>query len=226
MAQEYEKKKSRTVLRWVVGILLVLVVLGGLGVAYFLNTIADGGTWRGREIPAYISQVDKDGDGIDDQSDILANAKAYIGTHPTYQSKYYEGGYPDDEYGVCTDVVAFALRDAGYDLQLLVDEDMRAHPELYENQTPDPNIDFRRVRNLRTYFSRHAIKLTTDRSEIEEWQGGDIVIFTDHIGIVSDKRNRNGVPYIIHLNGTYQKKLEDNYLAVTPDTITGHYRVS
>ncbi|MBR6458562.1 MAG: DUF1287 domain-containing protein [Actinomycetaceae bacterium] len=226
MAQVSEKKKPRKVLRKIMGALVVLAVLGGLGVAYFLHTVNDGGTWRGREIPAYVSSVDKDGDGIDDQSDILQNAKAYIATNPTYQSKYYEGGYPDDEYGVCTDVVAFALRDAGYDLQALVDEDMRANPELYENQTPDPNIDFRRVRNLRPYFSRHAIELTTERSDIDEWQGGDIVIFTDHIAIVSDKRNRDGIPYLIHLNGTYQKNLEDNYLAVTPDTITGHYRVS
>lgn len=226
MTQANEKKKPRKVLRRVVGGLAALVVLGGVWLIYFLETITYGGTWRGPEIPAYFSSADKDGDGIDDQSDILRNAKDYIATNPVYQSKYYEGGYPDDEYGVCTDVVAFALRDAGYDLQLLVDEDMRAHPELYENQTPDPNIDFRRVRNLRTYFSRHAIELTTERSEIEQWQGGDIVIFTDHIGIVSDKRGRSGVPYIIHLNGTYQKKLEDNYLAVTPDTITGHYRVS
>lgn len=219
-----EQKRRKRIYRAV--LLLLIVLLAGAGVAYFLVTVTYGGTWVGREIPAYVSQVDKDGDGIDDQSDILQGAKAYIATNPVYQSKYYDGGYPNDEYGVCTDVVAFALRDAGYDLQVLVDEDMNAHPEMYENQTPDPNIDFRRVRNLRTYFSRHAIELTTELSEIEQWQGGDIVIFTDHIGIVSDRRNSDGVPYIIHLNGTYQQKFEDNYLAVTPDTITGHYRVS
>lgn len=226
MLHSDDSPKLRRFLRKIGGVIVALAVLGGIGLAYFLYTVTDGGTWRGREIPFYVSQVDKDGDGIDDQSDILQNAKAYIATNPVYQSKYYEGGYPDDEYGVCTDVVAFALRDAGYDLQLLVDEDMNAHPELYENQTPDPNIDFRRVRNLRTYFSRHAIELTTELSDIDQWQGGDIVIFTKHIAIVSDRRNRDGVPYIIHLNGTYQKKLEDNYLAVTPDEITGHYRVS
>ncbi|MBR5950251.1 MAG: DUF1287 domain-containing protein [Actinomycetaceae bacterium] len=219
-------KKPRKGVRRALGALAALVVLTGLGVAYFLHSVTNGGTWAGREIPAYVSSVDKDGDGIDDQSDILQGAKDYIATNPIYQSKYYDGGYPDDEYGVCTDVVAFALRGAGYDLQALVDEDMNANPELYENQTPDPNIDFRRVRNLRTYFSRHAIELTTDRSDIDQWHGGDIVIFTDHIAIVSDKRNSDGIPYLIHLNGTYQKKLEDNYLAVTPDTITGHYRVS
>ena len=44
---------------------------------------------------------------------------------------------------------------------------------------------------------RHtAAALTTDVSEIEEGQGGDIVIFERHIGIVSDRRNKNGVPYI------------------------------
>ena len=204
----------------------VLLLVGIAGVAYFLYTLTYGGTWSGRDIPAYTSQVDKDADGIDDQSDILRNAKAYIATNPTYKSKYYEGGYPDDNYGVCTDVVAFALKDAGYDLQTLVDEDMRAHPELYEYQTPDPNIDFRRVRNVYTWFSRHAITLTTDPTDIEQWHGGDIVIFTDHIAIVSDKRNRQGIPYLLHLNGPLQKEREDNYLATTKDTIMGHYRIS
>ena len=52
MAQEHKKKKPRTVLRWIIGVLVVLVVIGGLGLAYFLHTVNDGGTWRGREIPA------------------------------------------------------------------------------------------------------------------------------------------------------------------------------
>ena len=67
-------------------------------------------------IEAYKSNIDKDNDGIDDQTDILNNANNYIKTNPKYKSKYYNTGYPDDEYGVCTDVVAFALKDAGYDL--------------------------------------------------------------------------------------------------------------
>jgi len=65
-------------------------------------------------IEAYKSNIDKDNDGIDDQTDILNNANNYIKTNPKYKSKYYNTGYPDDEYGVCTDVVAFALKDAGY----------------------------------------------------------------------------------------------------------------
>ena len=123
-----------------------------------------------------------------------------MSTHPKYKSRYYETGYPDDGYGVCTDVVAYALKNAGYDLQELVDADIREQPQDYMVEEPDANIDFRRVRNLKVFFAHTAAALTTDVSEIEEWQGGDIVIFERHIGIVSDRRNKNGVPYIIHHN--------------------------
>ncbi len=149
-------------------------------------------------IETYKSTIDKDNDGIDDQTDILNSAYAYIGTEPKYKSKYYDGGYPDDEYGVCTDVVAQALLGAGYDLQQLVDEDIRTNPDGYDIEKPDENIDFRRVRNLKVYFEHTAIPLTTDTEEIEEWQAGDIVIFEKHIAIIADKRNRRGVPFIIH----------------------------
>ena len=64
-------------------------------------------------ITPYTSAVDKDGDGVDDQADILQSAWEYLATKPKYKSKYYGTGYPDDEYGVCTDVVAFGLRGAG-----------------------------------------------------------------------------------------------------------------
>jgi uncharacterized protein len=120
------------------------------------------------------SSVDKDNDGIDDQVDILQGALSYVATKPKYQSKYYQTGYPNDGYGVCTDVVANALRSAGYDLMKLVQEDITSNPEDYHIDVPDANIDFRRVRNLKVYFAHTAIKLTTDTSEIEQWQGGDI----------------------------------------------------
>jgi hypothetical protein len=133
------------------------------------------------------SDVDKDGDGIDDQVDILEGALAYVATKPKYKSKYYETGYPDDNYGVCTDVVANALKSAGYDLMELVQNDIAENPGDYDIDEPDPNIDFRRVKNLKVYFSHTAESLTTDISQIEEWQGGDIVIFKKHIGIISDR---------------------------------------
>ena len=177
------------------------------------------------DIKTYISQVDKDGDGIDDQTDILNNVKNYISTNPKYKSKYYANGYPDDGYGVCTDVVAFGLKDAGYDLMQLVNEDIKNNQQEYDIENIDKNIDFRRVNNLKIYFARNAVSLTTDISKIEEWQGGDIVIFNKHIGIVSDKRNKNGIPFIIHHANQFQKYYEEDILELRND-IVGHYRIS
>ena len=70
-----------------------------------------------------------------------------------------------------------------------------------------------------------AVKLTTNVSETEQWQGGDIVIFERHIGIVSDRRNKNGVPYIIHHNDPWQTAYEQDILEKRTD-IVGHYRIS
>ena len=180
--------------------------------------------YQGR-MPQFHSSVDRDDDGVDDQSDILNGALAYVSTHPKYKSRYYKTGYPDDGYGVCTDVVAYALKNAGYDLQVLVNADIREQPQDYMVAEPDANIDFRRVRNLKVFFAHTAAALTTDVSEIEEWQGGDIVIFERHIGIVSDRRNKNGVPYIIHHNDPWQTAYEQDILEKRTD-IVGHYRIS
>lgn len=176
-------------------------------------------------IKAYTSKIDKDNDGVDDQTDILNNVKDYIKKNPKYKSKYYDTGYPNDEYGVCTDVVAFGLKGAGYDLLELVSEDIKNNKDLYKIDVIDKNIDFRRVKNLKIYFERTAISLTTDSKKIEEWQAGDIVIFKKHIGIVSDKRNKRGVPFIIHHANPYQKHYEEDILEYRND-IVGHYRVS
>lgn len=176
-------------------------------------------------LSSQLSTVDKDGDGIDDQTDILQSARNYIATKPIYESRYYAGGYPDDGYGVCTDVVAFSLRDAGYDLRDLVAEDVKNNLQAYAIEVPDANIDYRRVRNLKVYFDRYAVVLTTDLSQIGQWQGGDIVVFSDHIGIVSDVRNRHGIPYVIHHSSRFQTAYEQDILEKRDDII-GHYRIS
>ena len=167
--------------------------------------------YNGTEIVQYHSSVDKNNDGTDDQMDIL--------------SKYYETGYPDDRYGVCTDVIGYALRKSGYDLRELLDEDIRKNPEDYDVDKPDKNIDFRRVKNLKIYFEHTAISLTTDVNDIEQWQGGDIVVFKNHIGVISDRRNAEGVPYVIHHNDPYQKNYEEDILQSRKD-IVGHFRIS
>ena len=127
-------------------LLVVLLTLGGtlfyfrhyfLGTSFApisAKTNADFG------IADQISSVDRDGDGIDDQTDILQGVREYIATQPKYQSRYYASGYPDDGYGVCTDVVAYGLRNAGYDLQLLVDQDIRSHPQDYNIQPQNQQL--------------------------------------------------------------------------------------
>ena len=176
-------------------------------------------------IETYKSKIDKDKDGIDDQTDILNNTKEYIKTKPIYKSKYYETGYSNDEYGVCTDVVGIALKNAGYDLMELVNEDIKNNKEKYDIEVIDKNIDFRRVKNLKIFFKNNAINLSTDINKIEEWQGGDIIIFKNHIGIVSDKRNKKGIPFIIHNQSPYQSNYEEDILEIRKD-IVGHYRMS
>ena len=176
-------------------------------------------------IKTYISNIDKDNDGIDDQTDILDGAKKYISTKPKYKSKYYNTGYPNDGYGVCSDVVAFALKDAGYDLQSLVNEHILANKDLYDIEVVDKNIDFRRVKNLKIYLDYNAQSLTTDINDIAKWQGGDIVVFKNHIGIVSDNRNRKGVSFVIHHVNPYQRYYEEDILEYHND-IVGHYRIS
>ena len=176
------------------------------------------------QIKQYHSSNDQDNDGIDDQVDILENALEYISKKPKYQSKYYSTGYSNDEYGVCTDVVAHVLKNAGYDLMTLIQEDIQNHSSDYAINQPDINIDFRRVRNLKVYFDHTAQILITDVKDIEDWQGGDIIVFRNHIGIVSDRRNERGVPYVIHHDSPWQLAYEQDILEKRND-IVGHYRI-
>ena len=178
-------------------------------------------------IKTYVSQYDRDNDGVDDQTDILNNVKKYILQKPKYKSKYYETGYPNDKYGVCTDVIGYGLKNAGYDLRNLVNEDIIKNMDKYNIDKIDKNIDFRRVRNLNVYFKNNCISLTTDLKKIEEWQGGDIVVFKDHIGLISDNRNKRGIPYLIHHASVTQLNYEEDVLEFYgQDYIIGHYRVN
>lgn len=205
---------------------LAILALAGWYISRWLGAIPqETYTNSDFDIETYISPNDKDGDGVDDQTDILENVRAYVATKPKYMSKYYPNGYPDDEYGVCTDVVAQGLLGAGYDLRELVDADRSAHPEDYADEPIDKNIDFRRVRNLIIYFRRHATELTTDIYDIAEWQGGDIVVFEGHIGIVSDKRNKEGIAFVIHNGSSFQLGYEQDILENRKSEIVGHFRV-
>lgn len=174
------------------------------------------------------SSIDYDNDGIDDYTDILLGARKDAKRKPKYDSRYWSTGYPPDNIGVCADVIWRAFEEAGYNLRNLIDEDIKNNIKLYPYvKKQDSNIDFRRVKNLKVYFDRHATILTTDINKIEEWMPGDIVIFGKnytHIGIISDKRNINGIPWLIHNAG--QPKREENALEIWAlrKGISGHYR--
>ena len=210
-------------------IIVIFIIIYFIILGYFLyqnNKI----TYTAEDfgIETVVSKTDYDNDGIDDYTDILQGAKIEAENKPTYKSAYYGGGYPPDNEGVCTDVIWRALKNAGYTLKDMVDKDIKENADKYPRVAgkPDPNIDFRRVPNLKVYFERNHIVLTTDLSQIEQWQPGDIVVFgSKHIGIISDKRNKKGIPYLIHNGG--QPIREEDFLEIYDkyEPISGHYRL-
>ncbi|HEY9061381.1 MAG TPA: DUF1287 domain-containing protein [Pseudobacteroides sp.] len=182
-------------------------------------------------IPKINCTSDKDNDGINDLDDIVEGARKDAQNMPVYKSEYYRGGYPPDSEGVCTDVIWRAFKNAGYNLKVMVDKDIKNNKRQYPavEKKPDPNIDFRRVRNLRVFFNKYADKLSleirpNDIKNLQEWQGGDIITFSspEHIAIVSDKRRADGIPYLIHNAGPYTMEVDNlmNWIS----TISGHFR--
>lgn len=174
------------------------------------------------EIDIITSKIDYNNNGIDDYTDILNGAKKDAQNKPRYKSEYYDGGYPPDNIGVCTDLVWRAFKEAGYSLKDMVNNDIERNLSDYKIDNPDKNIDFRRVANLRVFFDKYAVTLTNDIYDIDEWMPGDIVIFGDnkHIGIVSNYRNNFGISYIIHNGG--QPVRDEDYLYRA--NVTKHYR--
>lgn len=155
----------------------------------------------------------------------------------TYDGSYRRIAYPLGDVpahlGVCSDVVIRAYRALGIDLQARVHEDMAAdfsaYPAHWGLSKPDPNIDHRRVPNLRAYFARHGESLPVSR-KASDYRPGDIVTWNlkgavggnlPHIGIVTGKRAADtGNPLIVHNIGR-GPRLDDMVLAYP---ITGHYR--
>jgi len=185
------------------------------------------------KIDKIVCNSDMDSDGISDMDDIVQGARLEIFNHTKYQSNYYEGGYPPLNEGVCTDVIWRALKNAGYDLKTNMDTDIRKNTRDYAKGvvTPDPNIDFRRVKNQYVFFKKYAKSLTTEvkpynKKNLYEWQAGDIVVLSkgEHVAVISDKRRKDGVPYILHNASTFAK--EENVLLKWSRNgrIIGHFR--
>lgn len=215
------KKNVKSVLIFVFAILFIILLIIFLIKSQHTKYSQIPYSAKSLGITEITSEKDEDNDDVDDYSDICEGAKAYISTLPKYKSKYYEGGYPDDGCGVCTDVIWNALKAAGYDLKSMVDADIATHPDTYTNiNTPDPNIDFRRVKNIKIFLDRNAKIMSLSFDNPEDWQAGDIVVFTKHIAICSDKRNKDGIPFIIHHDSKGPREAND----INHYKIVGHYR--
>jgi uncharacterized protein YijF (DUF1287 family) len=134
--------------------------------------------------------------GVSVMSHALWQSTQYVTYDPTYVTLKYPGGDVASDKGVCTDVVIRAYRSMGKDLQVLVHEYMNK-----TGQAADKNIDHRRCRVLKKYFTYNNLTLPVTMNE-SDYQPGDIVfwdIAAGHVGIVTDKK----VPgtdryYVVH----------------------------
>lgn len=177
------------------------------------------------------SKVDSNKNGIADPLDIVFGANNEVVNKTKYESNYYSGGYPPDNEGVCTDVIWRGFKATNINLKNLIDKDIKSNIKLYlrVEGKPDPNIDFRRVPNQDVFFRRYCLSLTTEvkarnAENLIEWQPGDIVVFTkgyEHIGIISNKRDKNGVPYVIHNTKPHATTMKLSWFTAP---IHAHYR--
>lgn len=131
----------------------------------------------------------------------------------TYESLEYPMGDVPSQYGVCTDLVIRAFRNAGINIQKLLHEDRSAHPKEYpthiwDQKNPDKNIDHRRCQNLVVFFKRYAEEI--DKKNETKWKPGDVIFFVHegnkypwHVGIISMKKDQEGHPMMYHLYPPY-----------------------
>jgi uncharacterized protein YijF (DUF1287 family) len=167
-------------------------------------------------------------------TDFVEAARSQVGKTVIYDPGYHVLDYPNGDLpidrGVCTDVIIRAMRSTfNLDLQKLVHEDMKMnfskYPQEWGLEYPDKNIDHRRVPNLQTFFKRRGWSLDISNNAVD-YIPGDIVTciippHLPHIMIVSDKKNGDGIPFVIHNIGAGAQE-EDRLFEFEH---TGHYRI-
>ncbi|MEQ3745932.1 MAG: DUF1287 domain-containing protein [Henriciella sp.] len=140
-------------------------------------------------------------------ANLITSARAQVGVTTMYDPAYvkldYPGGDVSRERGVCIDVVIRAYRDSfKFDFQENIHLDMKTnfglYPKTWGLTRTDRNIDHRRVPNMETWLQRHDHELPA-----KDWQPGDIITCRvggrlPHIGILSNRRGRNGNLLAIH----------------------------
>jgi uncharacterized protein YijF (DUF1287 family) len=148
---------------------------------------------------------------------VLEGARDEVRRAVRYDAGYVRLPYPAGDVpadrGACTDLVVRAYRRAGVDLQKEIHEDRKANPRLYPpnppgERSPNSDIDQRRCRNLVVWFRRHATELTASLApgDLDQWRPGDVAFFhlarkiegrPGHVGIVSDRKDRDGMPLVL-----------------------------
>jgi uncharacterized protein YijF (DUF1287 family) len=175
---------------------------------------------------------DADADGIPDPLDVLIGARKAALNADQYDGRYerisYPGGDVPRSIGVCTDVIIRSLRNAGYDLQRLVHEDiLRARKAYPMIRTPNTDIDHRRVKSILPWFRRttesHTNALQDPRDPL---RAGDVIFMdtfadrpgSEHVGVIADTQAAGGQPLVINnwTDGTVTKPMD--LLSVVPVT--------
>jgi len=222
-------------LRLLIPIFIIAVIAGALLYKYASTGIADA-------IDGVIPQTNKSqsvtliANPKTSAEKIVNGAKKEAINQVVYNAEYVSIPYPNGDVpasqGACTEVVIRGLRNAGYDLQKLVHEDMSSnfsrYPRRWGLKGTDSSIDHRRVRNLMVFFHRKGLDLTvrTDGEYTKTWKPGDIVCWDlngnglTHTGILSDVKGSDGLPMIIHNMGPVAIEQE----CLTNWKIIGHYR--
>ncbi|MHB1253318.1 MAG: DUF1287 domain-containing protein [Candidatus Humimicrobiaceae bacterium] len=190
---------------------------------------------------------DKNKNGNIDAVDILKGAKKQLEIKAknifikgSAQSNYYKDGDPPEEWALNTDIIARSFKEAGFDLRILINTDIKNNiakyplKAIWNQNLADIDIDYRRIQNMEVFFKRNADSLNiridpANEENLDTWIPGDVVLFdmdedgyTDNIGIISDLTARNGIPKVIYNYIDPGYTTEANIL--TSKIITGHYR--
>ena len=147
------------------------------------------------KIKTIYSNIDFNKNGIDDYSDFLLGAKKVINKNEVYEN-----------------FIVKVFKYAGYDLDKMVER-------YYE----DYNLDIGkkdRISMYKSFINSNALKVGVDFDKIELFQPGDFVFLQDGIGVLSDKRNKDGISFIVMINDG--KVVEEDCLEDLK--ISGHYR--
>jgi len=190
---------------------------------------------------------DENRNGNADAVDILKGAKKQleikannIFIEDSKEPNYYKGGDPPQEWALNTDIIARSFKEAGIDLRILINSDIKNNftkyplKAIWNQNVPDIDIDYRRIQNMEVFFKMNVNSLNTridtaSEDNLDIWVPGDVVLFdmdgdgyTDNIGIISDSTARDGTPKVIYNYIDPGYTTEANILG--SKIITGHFR--